>query len=85
MKYKEFNDWCNQRAADGCWGLREAIACIEACSAISNMPFWRREKAWKQYEGRETLEKIVEETNKIIEKVRQGTVFQGFVPKEAII
>lgn len=75
MKYKEFDDWCNQRASDGCWGMKEAIYCIEACSVFSSMSPWKREKAWKEYEHRDVLEEIVTETNKIIEKVRQGTVF----------
>lgn len=28
MKFKEFVNWCNERACDGCWGMLEAIACI---------------------------------------------------------
>lgn len=75
MKYKEFNDWCNRRASDGCWGLREAMVCLEACSIFSSVPFWKREKMWKEYENRELLEKVVADTDRIIEKVRQGTVF----------
>lgn len=76
MKYKEFNDWCNQRAADGCWGLKEAVTCIEACSIFSNMSRWKREKAWKEYEHRGLLEQIVTETDKIIKIMNnKDTVF----------
>ena len=47
--------------------------------------FGKEKKMWKEYENRELLEKVVADTDRIIEKVRQGTVFQGFVPKEAMI
>lgn len=76
MKYKEFNYWCNQRAADGCWGFKEAITCVEACSVFSNIPRWKREKAWKEYEHRGSLEQIVTETDKIIKMMNnKDTVF----------
>ena len=29
MKFKEFAKWCNERACDGCWGMLEAMACID--------------------------------------------------------
>ena len=28
MTYKEFESWCNYRACDGCWSMKEAIICI---------------------------------------------------------
>lgn len=75
MKYKEFNNWCNERACDGCWGLKEAITCIDICRLFSNIPKWKREKAWQHFQSRDILEQIVTETNKIIEKTKQDTVF----------
>lgn len=75
MKYKEFNAWCNERACDGCWGIKEAMFCIDTCSTMMSVPFWKREKAWREYEHREVAEKVVAETNKIIEKMKQDTVF----------
>ena len=75
MKYKEFNNWCNQRAADGCWGLKEAMTCIDACHMFSNIPFWKRERIWRESKSRAVLEEIVTETNKIIDKMRKDSVF----------
>ena len=75
MTYKEFNDWCNDRACDGCWGLREAMTCVDACKIFNSIPFWKREKVWQNCKQRITLEEIVTETNKIIEKVRPEKVF----------
>ena len=43
MKYKNFNIWCNQRACDGCWGMNEAIFCINIIQQIQRQPFWKRE------------------------------------------
>ena len=83
MKYKEFNDWCNERACDGRWGLREAMACVDICHLFSYIPKWKREEAWQHFQSRDVLELIVTETNKIIEKTKQDTAFQGLVPKEA--
>lgn len=27
MKFKEFVQWCNDRACDGCWGIKEFVIC----------------------------------------------------------
>ena len=48
MKFKEFSDWCNRRACDGCWGMAEAICCCETAQAIYKFPFWKREKMWQE-------------------------------------
>ena len=47
MNFKEFAAWCNDRAADGCWGMMEAICCCDAASKIYKQPFWKREKYGK--------------------------------------
>lgn len=28
MSYKQFNEYCNERACDGQWSMMDAIACI---------------------------------------------------------
>ena len=48
MKFKEFSDWCNRRACDGCWGMAEAICCCETAKAVYKFPFWKREKMWRE-------------------------------------
>lgn len=44
MKFKEFTNWCNERACDGCWGMLEAMACIDLIGEVKKVPFWKREK-----------------------------------------
>lgn len=56
MKFKEFKNWCNNRATDGCWSLAQAKYCIDLIELIQAYPFWKREKVWKKYE--EKFEKI---------------------------
>ena len=34
MRYGEFVDWCNRRAANGEWGANEAIKCIATMEII---------------------------------------------------
>lgn len=50
MKFKEFVKWCNDRAADGCWGFSEAIICSDLARKIRKLPFWKRETEWKKVE-----------------------------------
>ena len=70
MTYKEFKEWCNDRAADGCWGLNEAKHCIAIYDDIrDNFHFWQREKRWRELEPY-IVEKIINPTNALIEKYR---------------
>lgn len=62
MTFKEFCDWCNARACDGCWGSLTAIACIDLMSMIRHTPFWKRKKAWKEIE-QQVLDEIVNPIN----------------------
>ena len=48
MTYKEFQAWCNERACDGCWGMQEAMLCIEVMKVINKLPFWKRKKVWNE-------------------------------------
>lgn len=47
MKFKEFEKWCEERASDGCWGKEEALVCIDILRVVRKIPFWRRERYWK--------------------------------------
>ena len=71
MKYKEFVQWCNQRACDGCWGTEEAIVCIEVMGDIQKEPFWRREKVWRKKFEVFIVDTIVCPTNELIESMRE--------------
>ena len=59
MKYKEFVDWCNQRACDGCWSAGTAMYCIGVCETINSRVFWKRERIWKENYEKQIVENIV--------------------------
>ena len=63
MKYKEFVDWCNQRACDGCWSMNTAIYCIGVCETVNALPFWKRNKVWKEKYEEEVVRDVVEVIN----------------------
>ncbi len=48
MTYKEFKKFCNERATDGCWSLKQAQFCIDVRNYIDAHWFWQREKVWKE-------------------------------------
>lgn len=62
MTYKEFKDWCNERACDGCWGLLTAMICVEIVHDMDHTPFWKRRKKWRELE-KKVITEIVEPTN----------------------
>lgn len=66
MKFKEFSEWCNRRAADGCWGSAEALACIRCIDEVNEKPWWKREKFWQNWPNRPLLEKYVDYVNSLI-------------------
>lgn len=68
MKFKEFVKWCDDRAYDGCWGLMEAIICIDIIEKVQKNRFWKREKVWKEFYEEAVLDEIVNPTN---EKIQQ--------------
>lgn len=70
MKFKEFANWCNERACDGCWGMKEAMLCCEICQTIYNKPFWKREKFWKECCKNTVVLQIIEQTNKKIKELQ---------------
>ena len=59
MKFKEFVDWCNQRACDGCWGMNVAMYCIDVIGQIRKLPFWKREKAWQELNADSRIEEVI--------------------------
>ena len=71
MTFKEFREWCNDRACDGCWGMNAATICIGVISEINDKPFWKRKKAWKKIE-KAVIPFIVEPINKKIEEIRNS-------------
>jgi hypothetical protein len=37
MTYKEFKEWCNDRACDGAWGVYQAMTYIKIMEAIDSI------------------------------------------------
>lgn len=71
MTYKEFRAWCNDRACDGCWSITTAIFCRDIIKEIEAVPFWKKEKAWREVS--EFIEKeVVEVINEKIARVQNG-------------
>lgn len=71
MTYKQFSKWCNDRAADGCWGFKEASLCCYVITEIQKLPFWKREKAWKG-EEEFIVNKIVNPINDMIQAYEES-------------
>lgn len=69
MKFREFVSWCNQRAADGCWGILEAMVCVDIIETVRKERFWKREKFWKEKYADDVLEQIVNPIEKKIEEM----------------
>ena len=72
MKFKEFTNWCNERACDGCWGMLEAMACINLMDEIRKTPFWKGEKFWKENYEHQVLEEIINPIEKKLEEMKNG-------------
>ena len=68
MKFKEFKVWCNERACDGCWGMLTAMVCIDLIGKMRKVPFWKREKVWKEKYEQQVMDEIV---NPIEEKMKE--------------
>ena len=77
MTYREFRDWCNQRACDGCLGMLEALTCCDIIGKMQMLPFWMRERIWRKSEAREIAQEIVDATNRKIQKVLGGATCRG--------
>ena len=68
MTFKEFCDWCNDRACDGFWSSDTAITCCFIVANIRKKPFWKREKIWQRLNReKEIVKYYVERTNERIE------------------
>lgn len=70
MKFKEFESWCNRRACDGCWGMLDAMVCIDIIKTIRKKWFWKREKLWREKYSADVMEQIVNPIEKKIEEMK---------------
>ena len=73
MKYKQFRSWCNERAADGCWAMRDAIVCARVIEIVNKKPVWIRERTWRKLDNiYGIVQNIVEPTNRKIREAQGG-------------
>lgn len=63
MSFKQFEEWCNERACDGCWGMLEAMVCLDIIDKIRSAPFWKRKKLWKKEYEKKVLDEIIDPIN----------------------
>lgn len=70
MKYRQFVDWCNQRACDGRWSYDTAVFCIKIVDCINSLPFWKRKRAWREIRDAVTRDvvSVIDEKIKMIGK-----------------
>ena len=64
MTFKEFSNWCNERACDGCWSMNTAIYCIGVCETINKEHFWKKEKIWKDKYEQYITTNVIDVINK---------------------
>ena len=70
MKFKEFVNWCNDRACDGCWSMNTALFCIGTIDRARKKPFWKREKEWQRI-NREECDVIKDVVSVINAKIKE--------------
>lgn len=68
MTFKDFVRWCDERTCDGCWGMITALTCIDLVRTLRKVPFWKRERAWREKE-KQVLEEIVNPVNQKIKEL----------------
>ena len=73
MTFKEFEAWCNQRACDACWGMLEAMTCIDILKTVRKKWLWKREKFWQEEYATDVMEQIVNPIEKKIAEMRTNT------------
>ena len=64
ITYKEFKNWCNERAQDGQWGCLTAMTSITILDQMKQVGFWKKRRVWRE-NYQEQATSIVETTNRI--------------------
>ncbi len=72
ITYKKFNEWCNERAADGIWSLATAASCLDLCSTLNKVWWFKREKVWSEKYEQDALNIVNQIEHKLqLEKERK--------------
>ena len=71
MKFRDFVSWCNNRACDGCWGMKRLCCASTSCSRSESSLFGDVKKEWRRInEGNWVVTMIVDPINAKIAKVK---------------
>lgn len=69
LTYRQFVVWCNERAADGCWGLTTAVICMDIMRQMRRCSIFKRKKLWNELNANNDIYlTIVKPTNEKIEE-----------------
>lgn len=67
MKFKEFVTWASDRAADGFWSCQIAVVSLAIIEDVKKIPFWKRERIWRDKYEKDVLNDLVRPVNKRID------------------
>ena len=69
MKFKEFVSWANDRAADGFWSYQIAVVSLAIIDDVRKIPFWKRERVWRDKYEKDVLNDLVYPVNERIDTI----------------
>ena len=58
ISYDKFREWCNMRACDGRWGIRQALCGVEILEEMRHVSFWKRRRIWRERYEQQALSVI---------------------------
>ena len=67
MKFKEFVTWASDRAADGLWSYQIAVVSLAIIDDVRKIPFWKRERVWRDKYEKDVLNDLVCPVNERID------------------
>lgn len=71
MKFKEFVSWASDRAADGFWSYQIAVVSSAIIDDVRKIPFWKRERIWRDKYEKDVLDELVTPVNERIEQLKR--------------
>ena len=58
ISYNKFREWCNMRACDGMWDIRQAMYAIDILEEMRRVSFWKRRRIWRERYEQQALSVI---------------------------
>ena len=69
VSFRQFVQWCNERACDGCWGIGTAAICIGVMEDVKARPRREQNKFWLENFEEEVRTQVIEPINA---KIKEG-------------